>query len=147
MFHIKFVARLLLAALCSFGFVPGVAAYSVNGHETVGYLADELIQGTAAETHVKALLGADTLGQVATWADRAKVKPQTDPEMLAFVQANFHHHDYHYTDVPIQKAAYLDGTVGTSSNDIVHVMRECIEVLRAMTPRRRIRTSSRRGWR
>ena len=118
-----FLLYLLLLATRAFSYGP-------NGHETVGYLADELIAGTPAEIQVKALLGTETLGEAATWADRAKAKHLTDPEMIAFVTANSQHHDYHYTDVPIQETQYVDNTFGTKPVDIEHVMTQCIEVLR-----------------
>jgi hypothetical protein len=69
------------------------------------------------------------MGDAATWADRAKYGPYT-PEMITFTNANPYHHSYHYTDVPIQETSYVDGAAGTSSNDIVHILPQCIEVLR-----------------
>jgi hypothetical protein len=103
-------------------------AYGPAGHETVGAIADELLEGTAAETQVRNLLNGHTLAQVANWADRVK-HPPFDPEMQHFVDTNPHHHSYHYTDVPIQQPHYVAGTAGTSPEDIVHVMGECIAVL------------------
>jgi hypothetical protein len=103
--------------------------YGSEGHETVGALADELIQGTAAETHVRQLLTNDTLAHAATWADRLKSGPR-DHEMQTYVTQNPQHHHYHYTDVPIEELLYKEATAGTSPDDIVHVLKQCIEVLR-----------------
>jgi len=119
------------AILLAFGIVcsqSGVFGYGSDGHETVGALADELIQGTAAEAHVRQLLTNDTLSHAATWADRLKNGPR-DQEMKDYVSHNPQHHHYHFTDVPIEEALYKEGTAGTSPDDIVHVLKECILVL------------------
>jgi hypothetical protein len=62
--HIAALALALAAA--------GAQAWGLEGHHTVGALADRLIAGTNAEAHVKTLLRGATLEQVAVWADCAK---------------------------------------------------------------------------
>src|SRR6266436_2509539 len=95
-------SQMFLLALCSACGSATVFGYGSEGHETVGALADELIQATAAETHVRQLLTNDTLAHAATWADRLKKGPR-DQEMKDYVNNNPQHHHYHFTDVPIEE--------------------------------------------
>jgi len=110
----------------------GVRAWGNEGHETVGAMADALIAGSHAEAEVRALLKKkESLSSISVWADCAKgyCGPLT-AEMKTFVQANPHHHDYHFTDVPYQLAAYQGSPVGTGDDDVVHILGQCIAVLR-----------------
>lgn len=107
--------------------------YGNAGHETVGRIADSYLKGTRAEKEVRALLGPkDDLARATTWADRAKLPEKyLNPEMKDFVTNNPEHHSYHYSDIPFQESAYKEGLTGTNPNDIVHVLRDCIAVLRS----------------
>jgi len=58
--------------------------------------------------------------------------PQS-PEMIAYVQSNPKHSEYHYTDVPFQHAHYHDGGVGTADDDIVQTLKQCIAALQGKT--------------
>ena len=88
--------------------------YGDAGHQTVGAIADRLIASSPnTVTHVRALIGNQTLEKAATWADDCKYHfNPNDPDMVAFVNANPHQtptpgpHDqnsYHFTDIPIQE--------------------------------------------
>jgi len=103
-----------------------------DGHHTVGAIADQLIHGRKAEQHVRDLLAGESLQRYAIWADCAKgyCRDWFDEEMRQFVQANPKHHDYHFTDIPVEEDHYSDTSVGASDDDIVHIMVQCIEVLR-----------------
>src|SRR5258708_25924962 len=72
-----------------------------KGHQTVGAIADELIQGSNAETKVKALLGTETLSHPSTWPDEVKHGPFT-AETKAYAGRNPHHGTNHFADIPIQ---------------------------------------------
>jgi hypothetical protein len=37
---------------------------------------------------------------------------------------------YHFTDVPFQAAAYEERAVGTGDDDVVHILKQCIQVLK-----------------
>lgn len=53
--------------------LPSVArAWGPAGHQTVGRIAEKLLEGKPAAAHVKELLGSITLSQAAVWADCAK---------------------------------------------------------------------------
>src|SRR6185437_15013071 len=97
-------------ALATLGLAAAALGYGKDGHETVGAIAADLLQGTHAETKVNNLLQGMSLLDAATWADRAKGSqgPLTQ-EMKDFVAANHDHHNYHYTDVPIQELQYQLG--------------------------------------
>ncbi|HXT40414.1 MAG TPA: S1/P1 nuclease [Candidatus Angelobacter sp.] len=118
-------------ALATLGLAAAALGYGKDGHETVGAIAADLLQGTHAETKVNNLLQGMSLLDAATWADRAKGSqgPLTQ-EMKDFVAANHDHHNYHYTDVPIQELQYQLGRVGTSPVDIVQISTQCINVLK-----------------
>lgn len=49
--------------------------------------------------------------------------------MKAFTKANPHHHEYHYTNIPFQNTEYEAGALGSSANDVVQIIRQCISVL------------------
>ena len=71
----KGVIRLLAPMLAAAFFVgsTGVArAWGPEGHQTVATIAAKLIEGTAAESQVKKLLGSVSLVDAAVWADCAK---------------------------------------------------------------------------
>ena len=69
----------LLAGLAIALFTAAASAWGPDGHHTVGAIADQLIAGTEAQAHVKALLGKLTLEQAAVWADCAKgIDPRRD---------------------------------------------------------------------
>jgi hypothetical protein len=103
-----------------------------DGHHTVGAVADQLIPGTNAEQHVSQLLNGETLEKFAIWADCAKhyCKDWFDVEMQQFVDANPKHHDYHFTDIPIEEDHYFEASIGASPDDIVQIIRQCIDALR-----------------
>jgi hypothetical protein len=126
--RIKHGLFLLVVALsCSSPVYP----WGNEGHQTIGAIADRLIRNSNAEQHVGDLLGG-TLKQDAIWADCAKryCKDWYDDEMKEFVASNPKHHDYHFTDIPIEEDHYFETSVGASDDDIVHIMRTCIAVLR-----------------
>jgi hypothetical protein len=107
------------------------AAWGREGHETVGYLAAHLIQGTRAEAEVARILHAgESLASAAEWPDCAKgYCGPLDKEMTQFVQDNKHHKSYHYTDVPFQESAYIPQGIGTTPDDVVRLLRDAILVL------------------
>ncbi|HYJ05729.1 MAG TPA: S1/P1 nuclease [Chthoniobacterales bacterium] len=124
-----FCLVIALSALGATALIPTSAlGYGNEGHRTVGALADLLIAGTNAETHVRQILGTEKLEQASLWADRVKQGNLT-PEMRAFVNRNPSHHQYHYTDIPIQEAAYRGNSAGANPQDIVRMIRRCIGVL------------------
>jgi hypothetical protein len=115
----------------------GALAWGAPGHETVGAIADQLIAGRRAESEVHKLLKpGESLESVSTWADCAKgLCGELTEELRDFVRRNPHHVQYHYTDVPFEAAAYDEGGVGTSDDDIVHIAKQCIAVLKGATDR------------
>lgn len=73
--------KLLLAGLIASMSLPhGYAlAWNGEGHQTVGAIADQLLQGSKAGTKVKAILGGASLEKIAVWADCAKgIAPEKD---------------------------------------------------------------------
>jgi hypothetical protein len=113
-----------------------VLAWGNDGHKAVGAIADRLLKGTNAQKQIdQILLPGESLESVSVWPDCVKGNwcgPQT-PEMLAYVAANPHHSEYHYTDVPFQLPAYHAGEVGTADDDIVQSLKQCIAALQGRT--------------
>ena len=110
-------------------------AFGSEGHQTIGAIAEQQLVGSRAEREVKGiLLSGETLSSVSIWADCAKgyCGALTD-EMKTFVHANPRHHDYHFADVPYQLERYQFPGVGTGENDVVHILQQCISVLRGKT--------------
>ena len=125
--------KLACAVAVASAFVAqGALAWGNEGHRAVGAIADQLIKGSDAEKQVKALLlPGESLESIANWPDCVKGNycgPQT-PEMIAYVDANPKHSEYHYTDVPFQLEHYHDGAPGTTEVDIVQTLKEAIAVL------------------
>lgn len=118
-----------ILALCA---SSSALAWGYDGHRTVGAIADQLIRGSNAEKQVKALLlPGESLEKIAVWMDCVKgdaCGPQT-PEMLAYVQANPQHAEYHYTNLPFQALEYQQRAVGAKGIDIVQSMRQAVWVL------------------
>lgn len=122
-------AAIGLSSLCAAAFPATTAfSYGPKGHQTVGAVADLLIEGANAETHVRQILGREKLEKASLWADQVKGS-HLPPEMQAFVDRNPHHHQYHYTDIPIQEAAYRGNSRGARPDDVVRMIRRCISVL------------------
>lgn len=112
-------------------------AWGAPGHETVGAIADQLISGRRAAAEVRRLLKpGESLQRVSAWADCAKGHcGQLTDEQREFVRRNPRHARYHYTDVPFELSGYEEGGVGTSDVDIVHILKQCIAVLKGATDR------------
>jgi hypothetical protein len=118
-----------LSAFCAAAFTATSAfGYGPQGHRTVGAVADLLITGTNAERHVREILGPEKLEQASLWADEVKGS-NLPPEKQAFVDRNPRHKKYHYTDIPIQEAAYRGNSEGARPDDVVRMIRRCISVL------------------
>lgn len=115
---------------------PDAAAWGRDGHRAVGAIADKLLKGTNAQKQIALLLQpGETLESVANWADCVKgtyCGPQT-PEMVAYVEGNPRHSEYHYTNTPFQLDHYHEHGVGTSEVDIVQTLEQCIAVLQGKT--------------
>lgn len=127
-----------MTALCISGaLIAGPAmAWGDQGHRAIGAIAAQLLAGTNAEKRIAALLlPGEDLEFTTIWADCAKGSfcgPQTD-EMKAFTAANPMHNEYHYTNTPVQRSAYVPGGVGTSPHDIVQMLQQSIAVLQGRT--------------
>jgi hypothetical protein len=117
-----------LSAVCATAFTTTSFGYGPKGHQTVGAVADLLIAGTNAETRVREILGSEKLEKASLWADEVKGS-HLPPEMQAFVDRNPSHKQYHYTDIPIQEAAYRGSSKGARPDDVVRMIRRCIAVL------------------
>ena len=131
--------KAIAAAIAAATFAaPQAWAWGPQGHGTVGAIADQLLAGTPAAPRLRALLRpGETLASVGNWADCLKgprvCNADLTPEMVAYVQANPLHREYHYTDVSVGQPAYRLGAPGTSDHDIVQTLVQCIQALRGHT--------------
>lgn len=66
--------KTLVASIIASMLLPHGQAYAWNaeGHQTVGAIADQLLQGSKAGARVKAILGDTNLEKISVWADCAK---------------------------------------------------------------------------
>jgi hypothetical protein len=104
-------------------------AWTEEGHEAVGAIADSLIKGHAAQKHVQQLLGTETLSTASIWADQAKGYGEQTGEMEQFRNDNPHHSQYHYTDIPFQEKVYNEKLIGATNTDVVHAINACVVIL------------------
>ena len=65
------VMRLTILLLCLVSAVPA-RAWSPQGHQTIGAIADTLLAGTHAARELRGILGDESLGTAALWADCVK---------------------------------------------------------------------------
>jgi len=56
-----------LAILCA-----DAQAWNAQGHQAIGAIADQLLEGTPALTHVRKILASESLSTASVWADCAK---------------------------------------------------------------------------
>jgi hypothetical protein len=124
----------LTAALSLLTLSPVPAwSWGMDGHHTVGMVADLILMNDPAGAAAKQLLGA-SLADSAVWADCAKgLCGVLTPDQQTYVQNNPQHATYHYTDVPIQQSFYRPGTAGTRDNDIVQIITESANILRGQS--------------
>jgi len=103
----------------------------MDGHHTIGMVADIILNSDPAGAAARQLLGTN-LSEAAVWTDCAKGicrRPLTSDERT-YVEQNLQHKEYHYTDVPIQQNAYQPGTAGTRNDDVVQIINQAVGVLR-----------------
>ncbi len=120
--------RFLCLLLCC-GVMTSARAWTDEGHETVGAMAERLLAGTSAGARVRALLGDESLATAAIWADAIKYRTNHWPEAVAFKEANTNHAAMHYTDIPFEESKYRDDSIGARPDDIVHAIDACILIL------------------
>lgn len=163
--RMRTTATLALGVSLAVGSVagPGGAwAFSQNNHEIVGHVATKHLEQTApgrrALARVRQVLGSESLGQAARWAD--DVKGHDTPAALgrlpaghdaavflnkvrAYYTANPDalsgeaggqtlkgHRPWHYVNLPFQKEEYHLGETGTRRDDLVQMLRHCVLRLR-----------------
>src|SRR5436305_60186 len=73
-----------IVAIAALVLTQSAPAWTEEGHQAVGAIADTLIKGHAAEQHVKQLLGTETLSTASVWADQAKGYGAQTDEMEEF---------------------------------------------------------------
>ena len=152
---VRIVRRFLFALFVSSA-PTSLLAYGPLGHEIVGAIADERLEGTPAAAKIALLLDGMTLEKAAVIADEIKgwdkngvddprsfhfsAHRNIDRQLRDFWRANQpthdlnspapSHHWFHYTDVPVIPAQrYRDGITGRGKWDIVHMIPYCIDVL------------------
>lgn len=105
------------------------------GHETVGYIAAQLLRQTHAEQALRQILRTDEdLAYAATWLDCARSESschqKLTQEQRHFIAANPLHYRYHFADIPFQLGHYQRGSVGAADEDVVQTLTQAISVLR-----------------
>src|SRR3954469_12136308 len=121
--------RITIACVAIVALAPSLFAWTEEGHQAVGAIADSLIKGHAAQQHVQQLLGTETLSTASTWADQAKGWGEQTDEMEQFRNDNPLHSQYHYTDIPFQEKVYSEKSVGATNVDVVHAINACVAIL------------------
>lgn len=133
---VRIICLLIATAVTAF-------SYSSDGHEIIADVAQDLIKGGPAEAKVRELLGHYTIAEVSTWADKIKGGNSPDADLNTWRDGNLdqppgqssaRHNLHHYTNPAFQETEYSADLRGTSPDDLVHAMRDCILILRGMEP-------------
>lgn len=151
----------VLAALLMLCAAPAgrALAWSGQGHELTGAIAETLLQGTRAGAEVRALLDGVRLADAAKWADCVKGVRRDDDDfsykpaggecaafetpaeierMVDFARRNWSncdagtrscHSTYHSAAVAFQRDSYSRTFFGTSDTDIVQALGAALAVL------------------
>jgi hypothetical protein len=118
------------------------------GHRLVGAIADGVLASKPAAAKLASLLDGLTLTEAAVIADDIKdwdghpspnlpwtQKPRILAEMSAYLKANHNHRTYHYTDISVVgDLKYTAGKTGCRPDDVVQMVKYCIEVLENKQP-------------
>ena len=133
----NYIASAVMAAI-TLAPVNEAFAWGEQGHKTVGAIAEILLQGSAAQMRVKAILPpGTTLASVSVWADCVKYpnngycaadKQNHGQDWTDFAaQAGGAARSYHYTDLALAATySYATGAGG----DVVHGIAESMAVLK-----------------
>ena len=77
------------------------------------------------------------MASAAEWADCAKgylyCHEQPTEEMKKFATNNKNHHQFHYTDIPVEEHQYTLSSAGADPEDIVQILTEAIVTLQGST--------------
>lgn len=131
--NVKNTVKLIIVIAC--GISANAFGWGGDGHKTIGAIADQMLAGSPTSKKLKTLLQpGESLSSISTWADCAKgftyCQKELTPEQKAFATANPQHHDYHYTDIPIDSVSYSEATYGKTDHDVVQILKESISTLR-----------------
>jgi len=115
-------------------YVATTFAWGPEGHQTVAELARTMLT-PEADGQVKIILGNDNLAAVATWSDeirnaaRGKGPLVHDQEATNFNQAHPHNDQWHFVNLPLATTNYIDNGPFSTTNDVIHIINRCIDVL------------------
>ena len=144
--------RMFGAAVVAMMLLPASAqAWDYPGHRIVGAIADLVLQERYPEVYarVQAKLAIKdaggnpitrTLSEVAVFPDCAKPGNREycgrDPseEEKQYAARNRQNARFHYTDVPLAERRYAEGSAGTASIDVVHMIAYAVAQLRGGKP-------------
>src|ERR1051325_1916765 len=126
-----------------FAIVFPAHGWSSLGHETVARLAQGMISNSV-RVNLERILGTNDLGAVAMWPDelREALRNHSGPLVHDAEATNFNHRfpnspEWHFAKLPLKSFKYLTNGAFASTNDVVHALDRCIDVLqnrsRAMT--------------
>jgi hypothetical protein len=112
-------------------------AWGREGHQKVAALAQTMLSNNVL-TQVQSILGPKSLATVAVWADDARklMKDLNNPgplqgnaEAEKFILDHPDNDKWHFVDLPLKTSSYAYHSRFAQSNDIVHVLTNCIAVL------------------
>lgn len=132
------LGRLVAITTAASFVVLSAHAWTEEGHQAVGAIADSLVQGHVAQKHVQELLGTETLSATAAWADNAKGWGEQTDEMEQFRNDNPQNGQCHYTDIPFQETAYSEKSIGATNVDVVHAINACVLILQGKADQQKL---------
>lgn len=109
-------------------------AYGPQGHQAIAELARTMLTDKT-RTAITNILGNDDLAAVATWADdvraasRGKGPLAHDTNVMRFNAQHPGNNKWHYANLPLGTTNYTDNGSFSATNDVVHVINNCVAVL------------------
>ncbi len=127
----------LIVAGCWGAATARTFAWSEPGHEIIASLAQTMISNTAL-AKVRAILATNDLASISVWADQARqlMKDHAhpgplkgDPDAEQFIADHRDNDKWHFVNLPLNTFQYFYNGRFATSNDIVHTISTCIDVL------------------
>jgi len=130
---LKLVRAGIAALLIASGGWRTVSAWSAQGHQAVGLMAEGLLRPDVKQK-ITAILGSESMARASLWPDQIREAargggPLKDNFEAKQFNMRFKDNDqWHFVNLPLATTNY-NGSPFARTNDIVQTVRRCIDVL------------------
>lgn len=133
--------RTALLLLCFLAAATRCFAWGKEGHEAIAALAQTMLSAPVL-AKVQATLGTNEMASVALWADEARqlMRYHTgalvgNKEALDFVKKFPDNDQWHFANLPLDTFQYLPNGRFARTNDVIHSIESCVDVLEGHSER------------